>query len=183
MRSLVFAVTALLCAFVLVQGVQAAPVNVSSVASEVAGVLPALALVGGAVLLIWAAVAALGYVRSAMGVGSSDPVPYTQTKEFKQQAYLLRLEARLAAEDAASGVEWRDVGTGKSNLDYEREAVLRDWDVGSSSLRAEAEAAGSDMALYDKYVADDATHSEALRWSNKEANAEIKMPVLGPGWK
>lgn len=53
----------------------------------------------------------------------------------------------------------------------------------SQSQRAEAEASGADMALYDRFISEDATHEEALRWSNKAANAEIKMPALGSGWQ
>lgn len=52
----------------------------------------------------------------------------------------------------------------------------------SQDQRNEADASGSDMALYDRYVADDATHEEAMRWSDKAANAEVKVPTLGAGW-
>lgn len=186
LHALVLALVAVVYAPVL----HAAPVDVSAVASGVADQLLAVSLVSAAVLLVFGALAALRYVRAVMGVASTssdtsrDLAPHVRGY-VDQQSYLDALASRLAAEDEANGVEWRDVGSGKSNLDYEAEA------------RAQVEAAGSDPVLYGKFRLGDASHEEALRWSNREANAEIKMPspgsgwhtgeikmpVLGPGWK
>lgn len=192
MRSFVYAITFFLSAFMAAQFAVAAAVPVSGVSDAVFEAGTAIGLVGGAVLLVFALLGAFAAVRSVMGVGSASPLHAPGGG-----SYLADLEARLAAEDAANGVEWRDVGTGKSNLDYEREALALSYreatveedaswarvNEAADRLRVEAEASGADMALYDKFMADDATHDEAVRWSNKAANAEIKVPVLGPGWK
>lgn len=174
LRALVLA----LVAAVYAPALQAAAVDVAAVASGVSDQLMAISLVGAAVLLLFGAIGALRYVKQVMGVGSvSNSVVLSPSSSVSSvrgygsaQEYLDSLASRLAAEDAANGVEWRDVDGGKSNLDYEAE------------FRAELEAAGSDPVLYEKYRLDDSTHEEALRWSNKESNAEIKMPAPGAGW-
>lgn len=61
-------------------------------------------------------------------------------------------------------------------------AELDDFEAGygamwaSQGQRVDAEASGSDMALYDRFISEDATHEEAMRWSNVEANQVIKLP-------
>lgn len=104
----------------------AAPVDVVAVANGVFDQLLAISLVGAAALLLAGGIAALRYVRDVMGGGavidtSRDVAPHVRGY-VDQQSYLDALASRLAAEDELNGVEWRDVGTGKSNLDYEAEA-------------------------------------------------------------
>lgn len=193
-----------LVALVYAPAINAAPVDVSAAADGVLDQLLVVSLVGTAVLLVIGAIAALGYVLGVMGASaglsaadtSRDLAPHVRGY-VDQQSYLDALASRLAAEDASAA----------SLVPTYREATLEEqasWDRINDaadlreSRRSEAEASGSDMALYDKYVADDATHEEAMRWSDKAANAavkvptlgagwsssgEIKMPVLGPGWK
>jgi hypothetical protein len=118
MRSFIYAIAFFLTAFMAAQFAVAAAVPVSVVSDAVFEAGTAIGLVGGAVLLVFALLGALATVRSGMGVGSASALHAPGGG-----SYLADLEARLAAEDAANGVEWRDVGTGKSNLDYEREAL------------------------------------------------------------
>jgi uncharacterized protein YbjQ (UPF0145 family) len=95
----------------------AASVDISIADSDIAAVSYAIGLVGGAVLTVYLAVDVFRYLRQAVGGSSPGGVQSHQDK------YLRGLAERLGAEDAAAGVEWRDVGTGKSNLDYEAEEL------------------------------------------------------------
>lgn len=83
----------------------------------------------------------------------SDPEP----TEFKANDFAPPLSAAETAElddfEASYGAMWTSQGQ-----------------------RADAEASGSDMALYDRFISEDATHEEAMRWSNIAANQVIKMP-------
>lgn len=215
----------------------AAPVPVDAVATALLENIPAIIEVGGACLALYVGIDAFRYVKEVMGVGGSGsaPVQYLLgdepgAKSYRgygsQHEYLDSLASHLRKMDEFEGVEWRDEGTGKSNLDYMAEAgragteidrsqyssaelsaydkaesesqfkekdfapplssaetaALDDFEAGyasmwaSQGLRAEAESAGSDMALYDRFISEDATHEEAMRWSNTAANQEIKLP-------
>jgi hypothetical protein len=108
-------VFALLCAPVAF----ASPVEVTGAAAAAFNVIAGVVLVGTAVLAIYVSLWAVSAVRSSLGFGAAS--------SGRGSSYLADLEARLAAEDVANGVEWRDVGTGKSNLDYEREALVPNY--------------------------------------------------------
>lgn len=206
----------------------ASPVNTSAADQALIEGSFAVGLVGSVVLGVYALLAAFRNVREALGVGGSgggdvpslDLAPHVRGF-VDQQSYLDDLAARLAAEDAERGIDFRDVETGKTNLDYMHESGLAaeqidrtqhsqaeldaydkgleqrsiasaDWDDGGDgtfqdnqegflgyvSPRAEAESYGADMALYDRFMSEDATHDEALRWSLEAATGEIRLPVL-----
>ncbi len=248
----------------------ASPVDTSAADQALIEGSFAVGLVGSVVLGVYALLAAFRNVREALGVGGSgggdggslDLAPHVRGF-VDQQSYLDDLAARLAAEDAERGIDFRDVETGKTNLDYMHESGLAaeqidrsqhsqaeldaydkgleqrsmsssDWDDGSDSgadfdpltgsvdavysenldfapgalsedassgaavdygsaaqdyaagvvefaaaARAEAQEAGADMALYDKFIAEeDTTHDEALRWSLEAATGDIRLPAL-----
>ncbi len=208
----------------------ASPVNTSAADQALIDRSFAVGLVGSVVLGVYALLAAFRNVREALGVGGSgggdagslDLAPHVRGF-VDQRSYLDDLAARLAAEDAERGIDFRDVETGKTNLDYMHESGLAaeqidrsqhsqaeldaydkglerrslsssDWDdghggdgtfqdnqegfLGYVSSRAEAEAYGADMALYDRFISEEATHEEALRWSSEAASGEIRLPAL-----
>lgn len=88
-------------AFMLPTVAQAAAVDVSSVAIGLAEVIPALTLVAGAVLLIWALIGTYTALREMIGVGTATASPIS-SPEFKQQAYLKALADQLETKNAVA---------------------------------------------------------------------------------
>lgn len=98
-----------------------------------------------------------GLEQWSMARAQAEVFPDPEPTEFKANDFAPPLSAAETAElddfEASYGAMWASQGQ-----------------------RADAEASGSDMALYDRFVSEDATHEEAMRWSNVAANQVIKMP-------
>lgn len=129
----------------------ASPVNTSAADQALIEGSFAVGLVGSVVLGVYALLAAFRNVRDALGVGGSDAetshdlAPHVRGF-VDQQSYLDDLAMRLAAEDAARGIDFRDVDTGKTNLDYMRESGLAGEDI-DRSQHSEAELSAYDSGL------------------------------------
>lgn len=98
-----------------------------------------------------------GLEQWSMARAQAEVFPDPEPTEFKANDFAPPLSAEETAElddfEASYGAMWASQGQ-----------------------RADAEASGSDMALYDRFISEDATHEEAMRWSNIAANQVIKMP-------
>lgn len=174
----------------------AAAVDASAAALQTAETVYTVGLVGGSVLGIYAALGAFRYVRDVIGVAS----PFDTSRDLApdvrgyvdQASYLEALGQRLAAENEASSraAEQSEIFFSASEMAAEREEIfLTATDYGSAagdfaineadyaaSMREEAAAAGADMALYDKFIAEeDTTHDEAVRWASM--GGQVKTPV------
>lgn len=180
----------------------AAAIDASAAAIQATGAAYAVGLVGGSVLGVYAALNAFRYVREVIGVASPLDTPLDLAPPVRgyvdQASYLEALGQRLAAENEAASLasEQSEIFFSASEMAAEREEIfLTAVDYGSAaedffaneaeyaaSMRQEAAEAGADMALYDRFMADDSTtHDEALRWSVEAASGEIRLPVLPSG--
>lgn len=114
-------------------------------------------LAGSAVLGVYALLGAFRHLRELLFLGglggdtSHDLAP--PVRGFvDQQRYLDDLASRLAAEDAARGIDFRDVETGKTNLDYMRESGLAAEQI-DRSQHSEAELDAYDKGLEQRSMA------------------------------
>lgn len=164
----------------------AAPVDTSAADLALVQGSYAVGLVGGGVLGVYALLSAYKSLRSALGftgMDSSDlaPPPWAAESEAifaegNRSEYLSNLAERLAAEDEALGIEFRDLETGKTNLDYMLEAGLH-GEVIDRSQHSEKE-----LAAYDEGF-------DAARM--REEREEIFLTVadmddgggMGDGWE
>lgn len=164
----------------------AAAIDASAAALQTAETVYTVGLVGGSVFGIYAALGAFRYVREVIGVAS----PFDTSRDLSphvrgyvdQASYLEALGQRLAAEnDAASmAAEREEIFLTAADHQSGEQFSISDEDY-SASMRQDAVDAGADMALYDRFLSQDATHDEALRWSVEAASGEIRLPVLPTG--
>lgn len=136
----------------------ASAIDVSAVVTDIGAQAAPIVLIGGAALLLYVLRGSFQQLREVLFGGyhtddgyyvsrakaAAEQLEYEREEAAREasnaeflanggmaQVYLERLAATLAAEDAANGVEWRDVGTGKSNLDYEAD-VRADLNAGTA---------------------------------------------------
>lgn len=121
----------------------ASAVDAGLSAQSISDTVAAVVLVGGAVMGVNVLLTAYKRVRMALGVGgdgrefvgfhdaSRDDLALAGFSSSSSD-YLSDLASRLAAEDAAQGIEFRDVETGKTNLDYMRESGLAGEEIDRS---------------------------------------------------
>lgn len=164
----------------------AAAIDASAVALQTAETVYTVGLVGGSVLGIYVALGAFRYVREVIGVAS----PFDTSRDLAphvrgyvdQASYLEALGQRLAAENEAASMKAEREEIFLTAADHAGSGDFEISDVDyAASMREDAVTAGADMALYDRFLSQDATHDEALRWSVEAASGEIRLPVLPTG--
>lgn len=164
----------------------AAAIDASAAAIQATDAAYAVGLVGGSVLGVYAALNAFRYVREVIGVASPFDTPLDLAPPVRgyvdQASYLEALGQRLAAENEAASMkaEREEIFLTAADHQTGEEFSISEGDY-SASMRQDAVDAGADMALYDRFLSQDATHDEALRWSVEAASGEIRLPVLPSG--
>lgn len=164
----------------------AAAIDASAAAIQATDAAYAVGLVGGSVLGVYAALNAFRYVREVIGVASPLDTPLDLAPPVRgyvdQASYLEALGQRLAAENEAASMkaEREEIFLAAADHQTGEEFSISEGAY-SASMRQDAVDAGADMALYDRFLSQDATHDEALRWSVEAAAGEIRLPVLPSG--